>query len=105
MMSEATVNSTICGFVHKINGRMGGNKIIIDIETSCEKIKQMSHMEVPMMEIFDIKDNYVMERAQEAKCSSNCLVPCGVLNVCRIEAGFLAKSLVEKSGSVSIDFK
>jgi len=104
-MTDVTVNSTICGFVHDIHGVLKGDKIIIDIETPCEKIQQMSHLEVPMMEILDIKDNYVMEKAKEAKCSSNCLVPCGILNVCRIESGFLAKSLAEKAGSVSIEFK
>jgi hypothetical protein len=103
-LSEFTVNSTICGFVHKIHGSKKGNKIIVDIETPCEKIKKFSHMEVPMMEILDIKNNYVIDRAQEAQCSSNCLVPCAVLNLCRMESGFLAKSLVKKAGSISIEF-
>ncbi|WP_440952235.1 DUF6951 family protein [Methanococcoides sp. FTZ1] len=104
-MTDVIVNSTICDFVHKIHGELKGDKIIIDIESPCEKIQQMSHLEVPMMEILDIKDNYVMEKAKEAKCSSNCLVPCGILNVCRIESGFLAKSLAQKAGSMSISFK
>jgi len=103
-LTEFTVNSTICGFVHKIRGSKKGNKIIVDIETPCEKIKKFSHMEVPMMEIMDIKNNYVIDRAQEAQCSSNCLVPCAVLNFCRLESGFLAKSLVKKAGSISIEF-
>ncbi|MDK2891820.1 hypothetical protein [Methanohalophilus sp.] len=104
-MTDLTVNSTICGFVHEIHGERKGDKIIINIDTPCEKIQQMSHLEVPMMEILDIKDNYVMEKAKEAKCSSNCLVPCGILNLCRIESGFLAKSLAKKAGSISIKFK
>lgn len=103
-LAEFTVNSTICGFVHKIRGNKKGNKIVVDIETPCEKIKKFSHMEVPMMEIMDIKNNYVIDRAQEAKCCSNCLVPCAVLNLCRMESGFLAKSLVKKADSVSIEF-
>jgi hypothetical protein len=104
MLTEITVNSTICGFVHKIRGSKEGKKIIVDIETPCEKIKKFSHMEIPMMEILDIKNNYVIDRAQEAKCSSNCLVPCAVLNLCRIESGFLSKSLAKKAGSISIEF-
>lgn len=104
-MTDVTVNSTICGFVHQIHGELKGDKIIIDIKSPCEKIRQMSHLEIPMMEILDIKDNCVMEKAKEAKCSSNCLVPCGILNVCRIEAGFVAKSLARKAGSMSIEFK
>jgi hypothetical protein len=61
-------------------------------------------MEIPIKEIMDIKDNYVMDRAQEAKCCSNCLVPCALLNLCRLESGFLAKSLAKKAGSLSIVF-
>ncbi|MHC1755189.1 MAG: hypothetical protein AB9861_07110 [Methanosarcina sp.] len=103
-MTEITVNSTICGFVHKIHGNKQGNKIIVDIETPCEKIKKISHMEIPMMETLDIKNNYVIDKAQEAQCSSNCLVPCAVLNLCKLESGFLAKSLAKKVGSISIEF-
>ena len=104
-MTEVTVNSTICGFVHKVCGKIDGENVIIDIESDCEKIKKMSHMEIPMEQTLDIKDNYVMSKAQEMKCSSNCLVPCGVLHVCRIEMGLLSGSLVKKLGNISIDFK
>ncbi|WP_300607950.1 hypothetical protein [Methanohalophilus sp.] len=104
-MSEVTINSTICGFVHKVSGKRKGKNIIIDIETDCEKIKKMSHMEIPMDQTLDIKDNYVLTKAQEAQCSSNCLVPCGILHVCRFEMGILSESLAKKSGSISIEFK
>ncbi len=103
-LAEFTVNSTVCDFVHKVRGVRDGKTIIVDIETPCEKIKNISHMEVPMMEILDIKNNYVIDRAHEAGCSANCLVPCAVINLCRMEAGFLAKSLVKKSGGLSIEF-
>ncbi len=103
-MAEFTVNSKLCGFVHKIRGEMKGKNIIVDIDSPCEKIKRMSHMEVPMMEILDIRDNYVIEKAHEADCSANCLVPCAVLNLCRMEAGFLAKSLVKKAGGLDMEF-
>jgi len=104
-LTEIAVNSTICGFVHKVRGSRKGNKIAVDIETPCEKIKKFSHMEIPMKEIMDIKDNYVIDKAQEAKCCSNCLVPCAVLNLCRLESGLIAKSLAKKAGSISIEFK
>ena len=81
-----------------------GNKIIVDIETPCDKIKKFSHIEIPIMETLDIKNNYVINKAQEANCSSNCLVPCAILNLCRLESGFLSKSLAKKVGSISIEF-
>lgn len=98
------MNSTICGFVHKIHGNKKGNKIIVDIDTPCEKIKKLSHTEIPIMETLDIKNNYVIDKAQEANCSSNCLVPCAILNLCRLEGGFLSKSLAKKAGNISIEF-
>ncbi|AKB24091.1 hypothetical protein MSMTP_0622 [Methanosarcina sp. MTP4] len=103
-MTEATVNSRICGHVHKIKGELKGDKIIIDIETPCKNVKKISHLEVPMMEIMKIKDNYVMEKAQEANCGANCLVPCAIINVCKLESEFIAKSLAKKAGSIEITF-
>jgi hypothetical protein len=103
-MAKATVHANICGFKHVIEGKSVGPNIVIDIVTPCEKIKKMSHMEIPMMEIMDIRDNYVMKKAQELNCSSNCLVPIGVIHVCRIEAGLLTQSLCKNVGGVSITF-
>lgn len=104
MPSSVTVNSNICGFVHKVHGKLEGKNIIIDIETPCEKIKKMSHMEIPIMETMAIKDNYVMNKAQELQCTPICLVPCAVLHVCRMESGMLSKTLARKMGNVSIEF-
>ena len=105
-MSKATVHSTLCGFDHVIQGKRDGKVIIIDIKTPCEKIQKMSHMEFSRKEAMDmqIKDNYVMTKAQELHCSSNCLVPCGIMHVCRIEAGLLTESLCKQKGGVSITF-
>ncbi|MHC1604413.1 MAG: DUF6951 family protein [Candidatus Methanofastidiosia archaeon] len=104
-MAEVSVDSSICGFVHKIKGQRKGRIIEIEIDTSCKKIKKMDHLEVPIAEIFDIKDNYVIGKAQELGCSSNCIVPSGILHLCRIEAEILSYSLCKKCGSVSISFK
>ena len=93
MSTTLTVNSSICGFTHRITGRLEGEHIIIDIDTPCKKVKAISHMDVPMMETLDIKDNYVMTKASEAECTALCLVPSGVLHVCRMEMGMLSKSL------------
>ncbi|WP_406657436.1 hypothetical protein V7O62_02465 [Methanolobus sp. ZRKC2] len=104
MTTTVNVNSAICGFTHKIKGEFDGKNIIVDIETPCAKIKEISHMEVPFMETMDIKDNFVMERAKEAQCTPGCIVPAGVLNVCRLETGMIAKSLAKKVEKLSIEF-
>lgn len=103
-MSSFTVKSTICSFTHKISGKKEGKKIVVDIDSPCEKINKFSHFEVSMRDILSIKDNFVIDRALEADCSSNCLVPCAVLTLCRMEFGLIAKSLVKQSGSISIEF-
>ena len=104
-MTEVTVKSNVCGFTHKVCGKMEGDKIVVDIDTPCEKVKNMSHLEVPLMDLFDIKDNYVMQKAQEAKCSVTCIVPSAVLHVCCLEAGMMSKSLVGKVGNICIEFE
>lgn len=104
-MTEVTVRSNVCDFTHKVCGKIDGDKIIIDIDTPCEKVRKMSHLEVPMMDLFDIKDNYVMQKAQEAECSVTCLLPCAVLHVCCLEAGMMSKSLVKNAGNVRIEFE
>jgi len=49
-----------------------------------------------MMETLDIKNNYVIERAQKARFSSNCLMPCSILNLCKLESGLMGKPLAKK---------
>jgi hypothetical protein len=105
-MSRATVHATICGFDHVIEGKSDGKVVIVDIKTPCETIQKMSHMEFSVRDIINmgIKENPVMTKAQELRCSSNCLVPCGIIHVCRIEAGLLAESLCKQTKGVSITF-
>lgn len=104
MTTTVRVNSAICGFTHRISGDFDGKSIIIDIDTPCENIKKMSHMEIPMMETLDIKNNFVIDKAKEVQCTPICLVPAGVLHVCRMETGMLSKNLAKKSERVSIEF-
>ncbi len=103
MPSGVTVNSTICGFKHKINGQLEGKKVITDIETDCAKVAKLSHMEIPKKETFNIKDNYVMNQAKDT-CCPICIVPAAALYVCKMELGMLSKNLAKQSGNVNIDF-
>lgn len=103
-MTELTVHSNICDYIHKVHGKEKGKNITINIDSSCEKVKNLSGMEVPRMETFDIRDNYVMKKAQEAGCCATCIVPSGVIHACRIESGFMAKSLVKDARNICITF-
>jgi hypothetical protein len=103
MPSNVTVNSAICGFKHKINGQLEGKTIITDIETDCSKVAKIAHMEIPKKQTLDIKENYVMDQAQNV-CCTTCIVPAGVLHVCKMELGMLSKTLAKQSERVSIEF-
>lgn len=105
MVSTATVNSALCNYKHKIVGKLNGENVIIDIDTSCENIKKMAHMEIPVMETMDIRDNYIMNKAHEIYCTPTCLVPCGIMHVCKMESGMLSKSLTKKMKSIGIHFE
>lgn len=104
-MTDATINSRICGYVHQVHGEIDGDKVLIDIKTPCNVVKNISHMEVPLKRILGIKNNYVLEKASDAPCCDTCLVPCGVLHVCRLEAGYMSKTLAKDVGNVSVEFK
>ncbi len=104
-MTEATVNSRICGYVHNVSGEIDGNKVAIEIKTPCNVVKNIARMEVPLDKINNMKDNYVLEKAADAPCCDTCLVPCAVLHVCRMEAGYISKNLAKKAENVSIEFK
>jgi hypothetical protein len=103
-MTDITVNSRICGFTHKIHGEKNGKKINISIETDCTKVKKLAQLEVPMMELFDIKENFVIGEAQKARCCATCLVPCGILHVCNLESGFISQTLAKDAKNLSIEF-
>ncbi|WP_094228832.1 DUF6951 family protein [Methanolobus psychrotolerans] len=104
-MTGITINSRRCGYVHEVSGKIDGNKVIIEIDTLCNVVKNISRMEVPLEGILGIKDNYVLEKASHAPCCDTCLVPCAVLHLCRLEAGYMSKSLVKDVGNISIEFK
>ncbi|MCS3924187.1 DUF6951 family protein [Methanosalsum natronophilum] len=105
MVTEIKVKSNICSFEHELKGEMKGDKIEIDINSPCKKIQNMSHIEIPFDKIFGFKNNYVMEKAEEAECTPTCLVPCGILHICYIESGMMSKNLAKQVGSNSIEFE
>jgi uncharacterized protein DUF6951 len=104
-MTDITVNSRICGFTHKIHGTKDGKNVTIKIETDCPKVKNISDLEVSMMQMFGIKDNYVIGKAQEGNCCATCIVPSAILHACNLELGLISQTLAKKVKDISIDFK
>lgn len=103
-MTKITVHSKICGYTHEVSGEFSGGKVIVDIDTPCEKIQKFSHMEIPKKELFGIRDNHVIKKAEEADCSATCIVPAAVLHACWLEAGFMAKSAAVSAEKICMEF-
>lgn len=103
-MVDIRVNSNICDHRHEIHGEKNGKEISIDVKTGCPKIRELSHLDVPMMQLFDIRDNYVIGKAKDAKVCATCIVPSGILHACSLEAGFISKKLAKKAKNISIEF-
>ena len=65
-MTEMKVSSYICGITHKIMGRVEGDRIIIEIDTPCEKFRDLSHLEFPLQEMYDTQEKLSLEMARKA---------------------------------------
>ncbi|WP_292484391.1 hypothetical protein [Methanohalobium sp.] len=103
-MTKLTVHSNVCDYIHKIHSEQKGKNVLINIDTSCKKVKNLSGIEVPKMEIFNIKDNFVMQKSQESGCCATCIVPSGIIHACWIESGFMAESMAKDARNICIEF-
>ncbi len=92
-MTKMKVSSYICGITHTIMGRVEGDKIIIEIDTPCEKFRDLSHLEFPLQEMYETQDKLALEMARKTECNmecaldctQDCLIPPAVFNICSIE--------------------
>ncbi|KKG13671.1 hypothetical protein EO98_05555 [Methanosarcina sp. 2.H.T.1A.6] len=96
-MIKINVSSCMCGFSHTIMGRVKGDRIIIKIDTPCEKFKELTYLEFPLQGLPDNQSNLTMEMERQTDCSlectkecaldctRGCLIPHAVFNICRIE--------------------
>jgi len=92
-MTKMKVSSYICGITHTITGKVEGEKIIIEIDTPCEKFKDLSRLEFPLQDTYDTQDKLSLEMAKKTECNmecaldctQDCLIPPAVFNVWSIE--------------------
>lgn len=105
MATEVKVNSRICDHIHNVKAAKDGKNVIVEVDTSCEKVKKMTGLEVSQMEMFDMKDSSIMDKAKESKVCATCIVPASIMTACHIESGFISKTLAGKAGSVSMEFE
>lgn len=77
-MTKISVSSRICGTKHTVKGRVEGNKIIIEIETPCEKFREFTYLEIPIQELVDIEKNLITEMERQVNCSFKCMKECAL---------------------------
>jgi hypothetical protein len=106
-MTKISVSSRICGTKHIIKGRVEGNRIIIEIDTPCEKFRDFACLEIPVQELSDSEINLTAEMEKQINCSlectkecaldctGQCLIPTAVLNVCCIEKELAEAKLIK----------
>lgn len=103
-MRKISVSSRICGLIHKVMGRIEGDRIIIEIDTPCEKFREFACLGFPLKELPENQESVTLEMERQINCSfectrecaqdftKKCLIPGAVLNVCSVE-----KELAEES--------
>ena len=97
----------MCGFVAliEINERDDGT-YDIKVDSPCEKIQKFAEglENLTLVDIADWPNSAVQKRMLEVKLGPACLIPSGILNAARIEAGLVSKSLAEEVKNISIEF-
>ena len=106
-MTKISVSSCICDSIHTITGRVEGDRIIVQIDTLCEKFRESNCLEFPLNGLPENQSNLILEMEGQIGCSfkctrecaldctRQCLIPPAVLNVCSIEYELAKKKLAE----------
>ena len=107
MTSKVKVDSRLCGFVALIEAtEKDDGTYDIKVDSPCEKIQKFAKglENLTLVDIADWPNSAVQSRMLEMKLGAACLVPNGILNAARIEAGLVSRSLAEQVKSISIEF-
>ncbi|HOW16044.1 MAG: hypothetical protein QUS12_11995 [Methanosarcina sp.] len=96
-MTKISVSSRICGLIHTVTGRIEGDRIIIEIDTPCEKFREFTCLEFPLQELPGNQESVTLEMERQINCSfectrecaldctRKCLIPGAVFDVCNVE--------------------
>lgn len=100
-MVKVCVFSRICSVSHDVIGKIEGSRIVIKIDTPCEKFRKHFHLEFPLHKLPQSKCDIIQEMERQIKCSfecskecaldctEQCLIPPAVLEVCNMEKGLV----------------
>jgi hypothetical protein len=101
------VNMRLCNFVATVEAtELDDLTYQMRVESPCEKIQKfvMGLENLTLEDISDWPNSKVQKRMLEMKLGASCLVPSGIMNAARLEAGLISKSLAGEVKFISIDF-
>jgi hypothetical protein len=107
MTSIVKVNMRLCNFVAVVEATESEDLTYrMKVDSPCEKIQEfVKGLEnLTLEDISDWPKSKVQRRMLEMKLGASCLVPSGIMNAARLEAGLISKSLFEEVKSLSIEF-
>ena len=107
MTSKVKINAKLCGFVSSIEATERDDATYdIKVDSPCERIQKFAAglENLTLVDIADWPNSKVQKRMLEMKLGVACLVPSGILNAARLEAGLISRSLAEEVKSISIEF-
>ncbi|AKB35370.1 hypothetical protein MSSAC_0780 [Methanosarcina siciliae C2J] len=106
-MIKMRVSSCMCSFCHTVTGKVKGDRIIIKIDTPCEKFRNLTCLEFPLQELPENQSELILELERQTDCSfgctrecaldctRRCLIPDAVLNAVSIGKRLAKKKLAE----------
>jgi hypothetical protein len=77
-MIKIRVSSCMCGFCHTVTGRVKGGRIIVKIDTPCEKFRELTCLEFPLRELPENQSELTLELERQTDCSFECTRECAL---------------------------
>ncbi|OKY78382.1 MAG: hypothetical protein BTN85_0873 [Candidatus Methanohalarchaeum thermophilum] len=98
------VDTPLCDHSHKIETEKRGDKVKIDIDTTCDRVENASDLTVTTEDILGRSKNDLYSKLNRF-LEEQCFVLPAVITACRLEAGLISKRLAKKTNEIEIKFE
>jgi hypothetical protein len=107
MTTKVNVHMSLCNFIAEIEAiAQDEMNYEIRVKSPCERVQDFAKglETLTLIDITDWPNSKVQRRMLEMKLGASCLVPSGIMNAARLEAGLISRSLAEEVKCISIEF-
>jgi Family of unknown function (DUF6951) len=107
MPTSYSVDSGKCGHKTAITVALNDTKMTINITSTCPGVKKYSEAlkEISKRDLMTPMVANPIYLAASSRVGPDCAVPCAVINAAWVEGGMVARSLLDKFGSICIAYK